>query len=320
MTNQPEDLYVRAGASDTDREAWLAQRRTGITATEVRDIAKGGAVKRKELIGYKLHPETNTFTGNQYTEWGKKREAALARVLEAAGITPETRIFQALENPRHMASPDGVGFDPIGCEWVLGEIKTSKYNLDPAGDRFAATGYYDQMQWQMYVCGATRCLFVWEQHDDAWPAPSPLPHRTAWVERDDERIAQLIVIADEFLAELDGAAVFSDYELRRIRVQAEAMEWHRRKAKDAEAKLRALIGSRAISESLDGKKFEQISVSYSGDKPKRVKRVNEEAAQAEHAAEYQALQAAEAAWQDVLAGYTVQEWAPGKGRLTVKGV
>ena len=80
MTNQPEDLYVRAGASDTDREAWLAQRRTGITATEVRDIAKGGAVKRKELIGYKLHPETNTFTGNQYTEWGKKREAALALV------------------------------------------------------------------------------------------------------------------------------------------------------------------------------------------------------------------------------------------------
>ena len=33
-----ETLEARAGASDQDRPAWLAVRRTGITATEIRDL------------------------------------------------------------------------------------------------------------------------------------------------------------------------------------------------------------------------------------------------------------------------------------------
>ena len=33
-----DELEARAGASDQDREQWLAERRRGVTATELRDI------------------------------------------------------------------------------------------------------------------------------------------------------------------------------------------------------------------------------------------------------------------------------------------
>lgn len=314
------DLFTRAGASDTDREAWLAERRTGITATEVRDLAKAGASKRKELLENKLDPEAATFTGNQFTEWGRTREPVLGDVLRASGIEPESRIFHAAENPRHMASPDGIGFDPISDEIVLGEIKTSRHDLHPDGDHYPSTGYGDQMQWQMHVCGASRCLFVWEQHDNEWPHPTPLPHQAVWVERDQERIDQLVELADGFLAELDGEKAFSEWELTRIRVQAEAMEWHRQKAKLAETKLRALIKGRPLSESLAGKRFEQIKVSYSGDKPKQVTRFDSTAAQDAYPAEWEAFCAAEKAWDDLVRDkFTTTEWKPSTGRLTVKG-
>ena len=67
-----EDLMARAGASDTDREAWLAERAQGVTATEIRDLAKCGAGFRLDLIAQK-RGAPSTFTGNQYTAWRSRR-------------------------------------------------------------------------------------------------------------------------------------------------------------------------------------------------------------------------------------------------------
>ena len=49
------DLMSRAGASDQDRPAWLAERRGGVTATEIRDLAIGKK-RQGELVDLKLWP------------------------------------------------------------------------------------------------------------------------------------------------------------------------------------------------------------------------------------------------------------------------
>jgi hypothetical protein len=121
-------------------------------------------------------------------------------VQERFDIAPNDYLYSAEENPQHLATPDGTGTDLDG-NLILAEIKTSKNNLASI-----PRDYYVQMLWQMYVLGAQRVLFAWEQHDDDWPEPQPLEDepRFAWVDRDDAEIARLIEIADRFLEALNA--------------------------------------------------------------------------------------------------------------------
>lgn len=190
-----EDLFARAGASDEDREAWLAERREGITATEVAKLAKSPAAEveiRREKAG------ESTFHGNRYTDWGKAREPHLAAYARGFGLEPESRVFHSETDSRFLASPDAVGLN-FDDEVFLGEIKTSKHDLNPDKEYFWTTTYYDQMQWQMFVTGAVECVFIWEQHDDGWPAPTVFPVRHKWMQREDPRIVELIEVANRFL-------------------------------------------------------------------------------------------------------------------------
>lgn len=204
------------GPSSDDREAWLDQRRTGITATEVRDLAKGSFADRRRILTEKLTGE-RSFAGNRYTDHGNRREPIIARWIQSQFEIPEnTHVWT---RGRWLATPDGYSDDGL-----IYEIKTSKHDLTPGplaagvlamskvgktarARHFWSTGYYDQMQWQMLVMDASECLFVWEQHDDAWPDPAPLNPTPAfcWIARDDERIAALVEIAEAFLIELDAA-------------------------------------------------------------------------------------------------------------------
>lgn len=221
-------LQQRAVASSEDRDNWLAARALGCTATEVAKLAKGGAGARRELIEQKI--KGDPFRGNQYTEWGKLREAAIAADVQArTAIAANDVLFHAAEDPRHLATPDGVGVAFDGS-LQMSEIKTSKHDLAPgevtadgtlilptghaahSAGYFWSTGYYDQVQWQIYVTGAARARFTWEQHDDdwsGWPERGPKPLREelpwCWIERDDFRIDQLVAIADEFLDAYDVA-------------------------------------------------------------------------------------------------------------------
>lgn len=222
------DVRSRALVSSEDRPAWLAARALGVTATEVAKLRNGGIGARRELIGTKLNG--STFKGTKYTEWGSVREAAIAEDVRArTAIEPNQFLFHAAGNVRMLATPDGVGSDFDGFV-VLSEIKTSKHDLTPGpvdahgvlvmeqvdevwrAGHFWHTTYYDQMQWQMFVMDAVRTRFTWEQHDDdwsGWPARGPMPLHTElpwmWVLRDEERIAELLVVASAFLLELDAA-------------------------------------------------------------------------------------------------------------------
>lgn len=195
------DLLARAGASDTDREAWLAERAQGITATEIRDLVKG-KLRQDDLIALKLGRKTDSFTGNQYTDWGKEREPIIAAGVRGMGIDPESRVFHGIQDSRHLASPDGIGVEFDGA-LVVSEIKTSGKDIRRGTADYDATGYELQMQWAMHVTGADRCLFVFEERISVAGGFAAGQLFTDWVPRDEALIAELVERADAFLAELD---------------------------------------------------------------------------------------------------------------------
>lgn len=197
------DLMARAGASDSDRPAWLAERRGGITATEVRDLyirAKSTA----KLIAIKLEQEIEKDLGAfiPRVRHGKLREPIIAEQLRGEGFEPESRVFHHAENSRHLASPDGIRVKFDG-ELEISEIKTDEHDLRPDTAAWDATGYAIQGIWGLYVTGALRCRFAVEEcirTSDGFEAGAL---RRFWIERDDELIAELVELADTFLAAMD---------------------------------------------------------------------------------------------------------------------
>jgi hypothetical protein len=221
------------------RGPWLAQRRGGITATEVAKAAAGRASDIAKIVAEKVSGEdTLDLTGNKFIDYGNAREPIIADYVQRRfGVEPNQVLFARGDNPRHLATPDGYIDDAFTGDVFVGEIKTSRHDLWPfpfardyaehgipwltpsiaenalraldRGDRSAKfwdTGYYDQIQWQMYVMDASRAIFAFEQHDDNWPNPKPKREAdTIWVERDDARIAYLIDVAERLLAKIDAS-------------------------------------------------------------------------------------------------------------------
>lgn len=204
------ELELRAGASDTDREAWLAERRTGITATEVRDLwlEKHGYkpyTTRAELLGRKVGriAEVGDLSYVPVIGWGKARESVVAEEIERRfSIAPESRVFRSADHPQKLASPDGVGVDFDG-ELVVSEIKTAGKDIAPGTEAFKAKGYLAQMVWVMLVTGARRCVYGHEYRIDA-PGGGFEPglQRFWWIDYDQLLAAELNDIADDFLADL----------------------------------------------------------------------------------------------------------------------
>lgn len=213
--------------------AWYAARRVGVTATEARDIAKGYKSDREKIKREKLTGQRVDLTGNRYVEYGNLREPIIAAwIASRFGIPASDALYIRNDDPRRLATPDGVEVDPFGNVFVS-ETKTSKHDLTPGtinevgvlvltkglggnwylpDNHFASTGYYDQMQWQMFVLGAHRTLFAYEQHDSdwsGWPTRAPKTLRPepgwCWIERDEKRIAELIEIVDAFMVEVEEA-------------------------------------------------------------------------------------------------------------------
>lgn len=205
-----EELELRAGASDQDREAWLAERATGVTATEVKEIAlaHGSESVMRRVLREKQHPSD---FDNKWVWWGRKREEERLAPWAQAELHAawEHRVFHHADNPRYLASPDAIG--EVGGMFLV-EFKTSKFDVSDL-DVLTRLGYVDQVQWQMFVTGAPGAYLVGEQHDDVWidrggefpePTPKDLEPSCRHIRRDDDRIAQLRAYADQFLAFMDG--------------------------------------------------------------------------------------------------------------------
>lgn len=164
-----QEIESRAGASDQDREAWLRERTTGVTATEAKRLMQDvppEVLALEKVVG-------TDFQGNRYTAWGKVREPVVAREVQRTMpyLMEEHRVFRARQNPRHLASPDMVGVHDGAL--ILAEIKTSGKDITNP-HVLAETGYLYQMQWQMYVLGSPLCYLVAERHNGVWSIPGPL--------------------------------------------------------------------------------------------------------------------------------------------------
>ena len=198
-----EYLEARAGASDQDREAWLAERRQGVTATELRDImlAANREVAIADLV--KKKREGDSFTGTAYTEWGSEREPVIAAKLAGFGMIPETRVFHAEHNSRYLASPDGLEVDFDG-NLVLDEIKTTGVSILKGTEALVKKGYEWQMQWCCYVTGAVGCWLNAEIRDGRPGEFTPCALTREFFPRDEGMIAQLVEGAALVLAAMDA--------------------------------------------------------------------------------------------------------------------
>jgi hypothetical protein len=185
------DLAERIVADSRDRVAWLRARSRGITATDVAGLTSERAISRAALT--KLRG--SGFTGNAYTDHGRRREPAIAAWIAAThGIQPSSALFRAVVEPRHLATPDGLMQDAAG-RITLAEIKTTNKSW-----RSIPRSYLRQVWWQQHVVGAERTLVAWEQHDGFVPVGDE--PRCAWVDRDEAEITRLVRLATTLIDEL----------------------------------------------------------------------------------------------------------------------
>lgn len=176
----------------TDREAWLWHRSQGVTATQVGKAATPAGFA--EAVAELENPRE--VTPNAFMEWGNQREPHIAQiVLERYQIFPNDYLISKggkLSPDRWMmATPDGLCWHD--GHKTIGEYKTSGKPLDKI-----PAHYMRQIQWQMWVTDAERCLFAYELRLDAPGGFAPgFDVECQWVHRDDKKIKELVAIAEK---------------------------------------------------------------------------------------------------------------------------
>jgi putative phage-type endonuclease len=179
----------------TDHENWLEARRGGVTATEVAKAATASGFRA--AVEERLNP--TTIDDNPFMQFGRDNENWIARaVKDQTGIMPNRWLLRSNLFAEYMATPDGLSLDHT----EIAEIKTGgkpEYVKPPIQ-------YKRQMQWQMYVSDADRCLYAFmlrtPDFQPAWMEPE-----TLWVDRDPKMISDLLDVAKNLLKETAHAFV-----------------------------------------------------------------------------------------------------------------
>lgn len=129
---------------------------------------------------------------NAMMDWGNEREPHIAQVVkERFGIMPNDWLIAKDDglNRWQMATPDGLSMDHT----MIAEIKTSGKPLDVIPIR-----YRRQIQWQLHVTDADRCLFAYELRLQGPEGFVPgFDVVTQWVDRDPKMITELIATAEQ---------------------------------------------------------------------------------------------------------------------------
>jgi len=191
LWDAPPTRYTDRIVGDaSDRIGWLKARARGVTATDVARLSGPRAVRTvalEKVLG-------TGFSGNAFTAHGRMREPEIAHwARRVYGMQPSTALFHADGRRDHLATPDGLR--ERGARLELCEIKTTS-----AEWRSIPRHYLRQVWWQQYVLGAERTLVVWERHDDFVPVHADPECR--WVDRDENEIHRLVVLAEELLVAL----------------------------------------------------------------------------------------------------------------------
>jgi hypothetical protein len=201
-----ERLVARSGTDE-----WYKAREYGVSATTVAKAASGPGGYDSELKRA-LHPEENVIEDNAYMKFGRDWEQWIVEnIPKELGIVHNDWLIEAAEERRHLATPDG-----LNADWsMIAEVKTTgvDWSEDLEPDAILALSpvkipiqYRRQVQWQMYVTGATQCVFAWLLRAGDYPEFSP-----AWIEpkyifinRDEEMIEKLIDVAHRFVTDFNN--------------------------------------------------------------------------------------------------------------------
>lgn len=191
MTPMVGDLLVivEDGAPD---HLWHEGRDEGVTATDVAKLAGARSTKvREKLLDDKLNG--STFKGNKHTRRGRENEplliAAAALLDGVTVLDPSHALFGFDGNPLHRATPDGLGIHDDRGHFGA-EVKHRE--RPPRGP--IPRNHMDQMLWGMHVLDVDWWLYAWGVEGREGVAGHE------WVPRDDDRIDQLVKVADEFIA------------------------------------------------------------------------------------------------------------------------
>lgn len=180
-------MTYRIIASGADEDEWFAARRTGVTATDVARLASGGAAVIEAIKAEKADMGRRFET--RATRHGHEREPIIAAYAEEAfGFAHSAAVLAAADRREHLATPDLLGMNTVG------EIKTTVHDWQSIDE--VPKRYIDQAQWQMRVTDSSRCFLIFEPHEGFVPIyPDP---KHFIIPRDDDRIAELKRIADDF--------------------------------------------------------------------------------------------------------------------------
>lgn len=180
----PERFIARS----SERETWLAARSEGVTATMVAKASTPAGFR--DVIEQIDNPVD--IIPNALMEWGTYREPFIAQIVkERFGIMPNDWLISFDDGIRRwqMATPDGLSMDHT----LIAEIKTSGKPLDKI-----PVGYMRQIQWQLHVTGAERCLFAYELRLEGPEGYVPgFDVETQWVDRNEKMISELIAVAEQ---------------------------------------------------------------------------------------------------------------------------
>ncbi|GGD33322.1 hypothetical protein GCM10010915_12130 [Microbacterium faecale] len=222
------------------REEWLTARRGYVTATDIARLANGGPVTWAQVRAEK-GAGLQSFPGNRYTEYGREREPFIVDLLTFLyDVAPNDQVH-VLDGTQWAATPDAIS------PTRTGEVKTSVRPLGTdAGElRGLKTAYYDQVQWAMLAADRGECAFAWELNDNFTPGPGA----QFLIPRDEDRIGELIPIADEFLTYLadgDAPGEWDDLLAEAAQVAAEKAEVAAREA-DVQARIRERAGDEDLA-------------------------------------------------------------------------
>jgi hypothetical protein len=174
--------------SSQTKDLWLAARDCGVTATQVAKASTPAGMK--EVLSQIENP--TPVEPNGFMDWGVEREAYIAHVVkERYGILPNDWLLcaEGAGNEWQMATPDGLSLDHT----IIGEYKTSGKPLDKV-----PANYMRQVQWQLYVTGAEKCLFAYELRLEGPEGFCPgMDVECQWIKRDEKIIGDLIKVAEE---------------------------------------------------------------------------------------------------------------------------
>jgi hypothetical protein len=167
---------------------WFQARQNGVSATAVANASTAAGFQ--EEVAKAVWPEDSQIPDNEYMKFGRDWEDWIVQNLPAEyGFVGNQWLFRAPDEMWHLATPDGV--DPTGN--IIAEVKTTGKDWATIPVR-----YIRQIQWQIYVTDAERCLLGWLLRGmgnfgelvPLWYQP-----KTLMIERDEVMIAELKAVA-----------------------------------------------------------------------------------------------------------------------------